>query len=88
MAGDKWIEHLMKVNFERWVRQQARWLNVTGYVRNLPDRTVEVVAEGNKKALTTLLALLNQGPPTASVKTVDSEWRSGSGMFRGFEVRF
>ena len=80
--------YVQGVGFRYWVREQARWLNLKGYVRNLPDRTVEVVAEGNERDLLSLLSLLYEGPRTASVKKVDVEWRSWSGMFRGFEVRF
>ncbi|MBN1579224.1 MAG: acylphosphatase [Anaerolineae bacterium] len=80
--------YVQGVGFRYWVREQARWLNLSGYVRNLPDRTVEVVAEGNDQDLAALLSLLHDGPPTASVKKVDTTWRSSSGSFRGFEVRF
>jgi acylphosphatase len=80
--------YVQGVGFRYWVREQARWLSVRGYVRNLPNRTVEVVAEGNEQDLVSLLSLLQDGPPTASVKKVDVKWRSGSGTFRGFEVRF
>jgi acylphosphatase len=76
------------VGFRFWVREQARWLNLKGYVRNRPDRTVEVVVEGPEQDVTSLLALLHQGPPTALVRKVDAQWQASSGMFRGFEVRF
>lgn len=80
--------YVQGVGFRYWVRQQARWLNLSGYVRNLPDRSVEVVAEGTKQDLASLLSLLYEGPPSAAVKKVDTRWRSSSGTFRGFEVRF
>jgi acylphosphatase len=80
--------YVQGVGFRYWVREQARWLNLRGYVRNLPDRTVEVVAEGSEQDLASLLALLHNGPPSASVRQVDSGWHSVSGRFRGFEVRF
>jgi acylphosphatase len=80
--------YVQGVGFRYWVREQARWLNLRGYVRNLPDRTVEVVAEGNEQDLVSLLSLLYEGPTTASVQKVDTKWQPGSGTFRGFEVRF
>ena len=80
--------YVQGVGFRYWVREQARWLNLKGYVRNLPDRTVEIVVEGPKNDLLSLLSLLHEGPLTASVKKVDVKWSSSSGTFRGFEVRF
>ena len=80
--------YVQGVGFRYWVREQARWLNLKGYVRNLPDRTVEVVAEGPENDLLSLSSLLHEGPLTASIKEVDTKWLSSSGRFRGFEVRF
>ncbi len=76
------------VGFRYWVRQQARRLNLKGYVRNRPDRTVEVVAQGPEPALDALLSMLHQGPSMASVRAVDVQRHSGSGTFRGFQIRF
>lgn len=73
----------------RWsVRQIGRQLNLRGYVRNQRDRTVEVVAEGPKRALQELLSYLQTGPSGAVVERVDSEWLPSSGRYYGFEVRF
>lgn len=80
--------YVQGVGFRYWVREQARRLNLRGYVRNLADRTVEVVAEGKEQDVASLLSLLQEGPPSAAVKTVDTSWRPSSGILRGFEVRF
>ena len=73
----------------RWhTRHVARRLNLLGYVRNRPDRTVEVVAEGTPHALREFLAYLETGPSSAVVERVDAEWLPSGGMFHGFEVRF
>ncbi|MBN1937552.1 MAG: acylphosphatase [Anaerolineae bacterium] len=80
--------YVQGVGFRWWVREQARWLNLKGYVRNRPDRTVEVVAEGQEGALLSLLALLREGPPAASVGDVDPVWAAPKGTFLDFEVRF
>lgn len=67
-------------------REEARKLGVTGIVRNLPDGSVEVVAEGHRPALERLLAWCHQGPPAAQVNLVDSEWLPPSGEFDGFKI--
>jgi acylphosphatase len=48
-------------------RAQARRLGVRGWVRNRPDGSVEVVAEGPRERVEQLLAWCRQGPPSARV---------------------
>jgi len=76
------------VNFRYYTRQQALQLGVAGYVRNLWDGTVEVVAEGEQGVVTRLLSWLYKGPRMAVVEKVDVEWLEYSGEFRRFEVRY
>lgn len=76
------------VNFRYYTRQRAHELNLTGYVRNLWDRTVEVVAEGRRAEVEALLAFLRVGPRSAVVTQVDARWPAPTGEFDGFEVRY
>ncbi len=76
------------VGFRRYVRGWARKLALTGWVRNEPDGTVRVVAEGEPDALDRLARLLWGGPPTAEVETVEAEWGDASGEFSVFSVAF
>jgi len=73
----------------RWrTREVARRLGLLGYVRNRPDRSVEVVAEGPEPALRELLSFLQAGPSGAVVERVDARWLPPGGQLHGFEVRF
>jgi acylphosphatase len=76
------------VGFRYFARQTARHLSLRGYVRNREDRSVEVVAEGERRSLDRFLAQLRQGPSAASVERVDVKWLPSRHAFRGFEVRF
>jgi len=76
------------VFFRDFTRRQAHVLGLTGYVRNLPDGTVEAVAEGTREALEKLLAQIKVGPSGAHVDRVDFRWEEHSGEFEHFEVRF
>jgi acylphosphatase len=76
------------VGFRYYARTMARHLNLQGYVRNREDRSVEVVAEGEKRALDQFLAQLKRGPSAATVDRVDAKWLPSRHAFRGFEVRF
>ena len=66
---------------------EARALGVTGYVRNLDDGTVEVVAEGGRAALELLAAWAHRGPRSAHVEAVRIEWSELVDEFREFTVR-
>jgi acylphosphatase len=74
------------VSFRFYTVAQANTLGLTGWVRNLPDDTVEVVAEGGRPQLESLLTWLHQGSPGARVTSVDAEWRPATGAFREFVI--
>jgi len=80
--------HVQGVYFRAHTRRRAQDLNLRGYVRNRWDGTVEVVAEGPRKALEQLLAFLHVGPPSAWVEGVDVDWGAATGEFWAFEVRY
>jgi acylphosphatase len=75
------------VYFRDTARQTARALGVTGWVRNLPDGSVEVTAEGPRPALESLLNFLHAGPTHARVEQVEAEWGAATGEFAAFHVR-
>lgn len=74
------------VNFRYFTRERALELQLTGWVCNLPDGSVAVVAEGSRPALSAFLEFLNRGPRLASVDRVDTHWQSADGHFHGFEI--
>jgi acylphosphatase len=65
---------------------RARELGLDGWVRNLADGGVEVVARGPPEALAALSRWLWEGPPGARVEAVQAEeWTEH--VDRGFDVR-
>jgi acylphosphatase len=75
------------VNFRHATVVKAREVGVTGWVRNVPDRTVEVIAEGERQQLERLLDFLHIGPNMAEVTAVNVEWAPASGKFANFTMR-
>ena len=59
------------VGFRWFVARQAHAAGLRGFVRNLADGRVEVVAVGPQEALATLEARLHSGPPAAVVERVE-----------------
>ena len=75
------------VNFRWYTHRRASDLGLRGFVRNLPDGSVEVVAEGQRGSLDTLLDFIQVGPSAAEVESVDTQWGQPTGEFSRFEVR-
>ncbi len=73
------------VFFRASTQQQALHLDLTGYVRNLPDGRVEVMACGGAQAVEALEVWLHQGPEMAEVTGVESE-RVPSQSFSDFSI--
>jgi len=61
------------VGYRDWTCQVADGLGVQGWVRNLPDGAVELLAVGAESQVRALLDACMGGPPAAAVETIDSE---------------
>jgi acylphosphatase len=75
------------VFFRGAAAQEARALGLSGWVRNLLDGRVVILAEGERRNLEMLLAWAHQGPSAARVEGVEAEWSEYEGKLHGFEVR-
>lgn len=74
------------VGFRYYVWHQARHLGLAGYVRNLPDGSVEAEAEGEEDKLNEFIEALTAGPSGAVVEEVKVEWKEYSGKYREFNI--
>jgi acylphosphatase len=76
------------VGFRYSTVRQAQRLKVSGYVRNRPDGSVEVVAEGEATGIDALLKWLKSGPPGAIVRRTEVREVPYAGVYRRFSVEF
>lgn len=74
--------------FRNFTYNEARQLGLTGEVRNLPDGTVRVIAEGEKVVLKAFIKLLHEGPPLAHVQEVAVNWENFLDQYKSFEVSY
>ncbi len=75
------------VGFRAFIYDHAVHEGIGGFARNLPDRTVEVVAEGEAEAMRRFEMALRQGPPAARVDDVEVEELPPSGHRPVFDIR-
>jgi len=65
----------------------ANSLGLTGFVRNLDDGSVEVVAEGSEDKLRELVDFCRKGPIGAKVDSIKVEFGKVTNEFSGFGIR-
>ena len=71
------------VGFRWFAVRAARAAGLSGWVRNLPDGTVEALAAGDEGAHSRFRAALASGPPAASVEAVESSEDDGAAIVAG-----
>ncbi len=75
------------VGFRWYVARHARAIGLTGYARNLPDGSVEVVVDGPESSLPELERLLRTGPAHARVEHVERTQEPAlAGTNKSFDV--
>ena len=75
------------VFFRARTRDKAASLSLAGWVRNVPDGTVEAVFEGPRAQVEHAIAWCGHGPPHAAVDSMDVTWEEPAGE-PGFSVRY
>lgn len=75
------------VHFRDFTRRFAKKMGVNGWVRNLPDGSVEAVFEGEGDSINEVIRLLTEEHPYAQVDHVDIIWSPAKGSFERFDIR-
>ena len=76
------------VMYRDFAARAARRLGVAGTVRNLPDSTVEVVAQGEQPALEAYLGRLRRGSLLSRVGHIDVVWREPVSVMNKFTILY
>ncbi len=79
--------HVQGVFFRNNTKAKARKLGLKGFVRNVPNGDVEVVAEGNEKELNELVGFCRKGPMFSCVANLKIEYEKFKGEFDDFIVK-
>lgn len=76
------------VFFRVETQNAANRIGVNGWVRNLPDGTVEAVFEGEKDRVKDILAWCQKGPQNSRVDQLKVDWQGYTGEFSDFKVTY
>ncbi|MFI1459507.1 acylphosphatase [Nocardia carnea] len=83
-----WVHgYVQGVGFRWWTRSRALELGLTGHATNAPDGRVHVVAEGPRRVVAELLALLRSPAAPGRVDLVVENWEPVRGGLQGFVER-
>ena len=74
------------VCYRMYARDEAMRLELTGWVKNKPDGTVEIMAEGKSEQLCKLLAWCLSGPPMAIVTSVKDNFSAAQDNSNSFNI--
>ena len=77
------------VFYRKFVAQKLRQLGVQGFVRNLPDGSVEVVVRTTEEELPEIERILYEGSPMSETESVECEELDGDDLiYDGFVIRY
>jgi acylphosphatase len=76
------------VGFRYFVLNAARAAGLVGFVKNLRDGSVEILAEGPREELERFAREISEGPRRGLVRDVQMRWTESTGEFESFEVSF
>jgi acylphosphatase len=76
------------VGFRFTAERLARRFSVSGFVRNLDDGRVEVVAEGEETTLVDFLTAIRGSGMKDYIRDVEAHWSNAQGTFKGFGIAY
>jgi len=76
------------VGFRFTAERLARRFSVSGFVRNLEDGRVEVVAEGEEATLIDFLTAVRESGMKHYIRDVEARWSNAQGTFKGFGIAY
>lgn len=76
------------VFYRAFTEEVALSLGLKGWVRNLPDRRVEAVFEGDKELIEKAIKKCYEGPPFAQVSHIDVIWEESVEDLTDFRIRY
>lgn len=75
------------VSFRAYAKDKADSLNLSGWVKNLPDGSVQALVQGDRKSIENMIDWCKLGSPKAAVSDVVVSWQTPDRTISGFHIR-
>ncbi len=79
---------VQRVGFRRYALEVAQQLGIAGHVKNNPDGSVEIHAQGEPSKIEEFLAKLKEAPPPAKVKEIKVEEHKVIRKIKTFKIKY
>ena len=83
-----YVGRVQGVGFRLTAEETAYRVGVTGWVRNLRDGRVELIAEGEAEVLEQFLEAIRTGPMCKFIEGIEIAWSEPTEQFEDFEIRY
>lgn len=74
------------VGYRQFVKQSAKQIGLTGWVKNLPDNRVEAVFAGSKEQIEKMISLCQKGPFLSEVKDMQASFEDIKIIYNSFDI--
>jgi len=74
------------VGYRQFIKNNAKKLNLKGWVTNLSDGRVEAVFQGSKEEIEQMIRACQKGPFFSEIKSVDVNWEKIREPLESFEI--
>jgi acylphosphatase len=79
---------VQNVAYRVYAQDAANNLGVMGWIKNLPDGTVEIVAQGMPDQLKEFVEYLHEGSLLSTVESVSIDWRTSKVVYDDFSIKY
>ncbi len=76
------------VAYRNYVQSAADTLGIVGWVKNLSDGSVEVLAQGTTDSLKEFIEYLHEGSLTSKVEEVSVDWSTAKKVYDDFSIMY
>ncbi|MBI3872894.1 MAG: acylphosphatase [candidate division Zixibacteria bacterium] len=76
------------VGYRYSVARRAKECQITGWVKNRSDGSVEIEAVGARGMLEEFLRYVRVGPPASHIAGLQTQWFDDEPVYKDFNIRF
>ncbi len=74
------------VSYRAYIQDSATELEITGWIKNMPDGSVEILAQGLPDVLKEFVEYVHEGSLKAKVESVSIDWQTAKRLYDDFSI--